>query len=310
MMTQQNLEENSRVRDEVMDDESTKRVIEALIFAADKPVTIHQIKDILGDKDIRRVRKLVDELRDEYTKGEKSFEIKEVAGGFQFSTNQAYGRWLKKLYNIKQSDYLTGPSLETLAIIAYRQPVTRADMEFIRGVSVDGVTTNLLQKGLIKIVGKKEVVGRPFLYGTTNLFLQYFGLKSLEELPQLPEFKEADLEFQKRQEQDLQGTGDRVQGTEEDEQGSGFRGQGTENNQGTGAREQGPEKIEEDVQENAPAQIQDVGEAAENSEPIQEERNIEDNIPAQGQETDQVLDNNGEKQDEEYKEVAQEDRQD
>jgi segregation and condensation protein B len=85
-----------------------------------------------------------------------------------------------------------------LAIIAYRQPVAKADIEFIRGVNVDGVISNLLEKGMVRITGRKEVVGRPFLYGTTNQFLQYFGLNSLDELPALPEFKEADLNFQKK----------------------------------------------------------------------------------------------------------------
>ena len=191
--------EDQQVQDaEKLDPQSLKRVIEALIFACDKPVTLKQIKDIVGNVDARDIRKAVDDLKDEYTKSERSFDIQEIAGGFQFATNPAYGRWLKKLYNIKQSDYLTGPGLETLAIIAYKQPVTKTDIEFVRGVSVDGVINNLLEKGFLKIAGRKEVPGRPFLYATTSLFLQYFGLNSLEELPLLPEFKEADLVFQSK----------------------------------------------------------------------------------------------------------------
>ena len=184
------------------DDVSLKKIIEALIFASDKPLPIQQIKDILEDVDSRLIRKLINEIRDDYKRNQMSFGITEVAGGFQFSTDPSYGRWLKKLYKIKQSDYLTGPSLETLAIIAYRQPVTRSDMEFIRGVKVDGVVNTLLQKGLIRVTGKRDVVGKPFLYGTTNLFLQYFGLNSLQELPALPEFQEADLRFQQKDGQD------------------------------------------------------------------------------------------------------------
>jgi len=204
-----------------------KRVIEALIFASDKPLSIRQIKDIVGDYDTRLIRKLINELKEDFLQSQRSFEITEVAGGFQFSTNSAYGRWLKKLYKIKQSDYLTGPSLETLAIIAYRQPVTKAEIEFIRGVNVDGVIGSLTQKGLIKITGRKEVIGRPFLYGTTNAFLQYFGLNSTEELPALPEFKEADLDFKKENgrnliESDKNGTKEKetsntIGGKEEDE---------------------------------------------------------------------------------------------
>ena len=178
-----------------MDDNSIKRVIEALVFASDKPLQLQQIKSILGNIDSRRIRRLLTELKEDYQQGEKSFGVTEVAGGFQFSTDPAYGRWLKKLYNIKQRDYLTGPSLETIAIVAYRQPITKADIEFVRGVNVDGVINSLLEKGLIKIVGKKDVVGRPYLYGTTNLFLQYFGINSLDELPALADFQEADLRF-------------------------------------------------------------------------------------------------------------------
>jgi len=160
---------------------------------------VRQIKDIIGEVDARVIRKLINELGDEYKQNQRSFEITEVAGGFQFVTDPSYGRWLKKLYNIKQSDYLTAPSLETLAIIAYKQPIAKADIEFIRGVNVDGVTSNLVQKGLIKITGRKEVIGRPFLFGTTPLFLQYFGLNTLEELPALAEFKEIDLDFKKQE---------------------------------------------------------------------------------------------------------------
>lgn len=196
-----NLPKNSSSQE--LDRDSLKRVIEALIFASDKPISVRQIRDIVGDVDTRLIRTLINELKEECIKGQRSFEITEVAGGFQFSTSPVYGRWLKKLYKIKQSDYLTGPSLETVAIIAYRQPVTKAEIEFIRGVSVDGVISSLIQKGLIKITGRKEVIGRPFLYGTTNTFLQYFGLNSTEELPTLPEFKEADLDFKKEKKGNL-----------------------------------------------------------------------------------------------------------
>jgi segregation and condensation protein B len=179
------------------DEDYLKKVIEALIFASDKPLGLKQIKDIIGDLDTRLIRNMINDIRQEFFDSQRSFNISEVAGGFQFSTDPAYGRWLKKLYNIKQSDYLTGPSLETIAIIAYRQPVTKSDIEFIRGVNVDGVISSLLLKGFIKITGKKDVVGRPYLYGTTTLFLQYFGLNSLDELPALSDFKEADLKFKK-----------------------------------------------------------------------------------------------------------------
>jgi segregation and condensation protein B len=188
-----------------VDEGGLKKIIEALIFASDKPLAIKQIKDIIGDADTRLIRKLINDLKQEFAQDQRSFNINEVAGGFQFSTDPAYARWLKKLYKIKQSDYLTGPSLETIAIIAYRQPATKADIEFIRGVAVDGVISNLMQKGFIKVVGKKDVVGKPYLYGTTALFLQYFGLNNIEDLPALSDFKEADLEFNKPKETDAVG---------------------------------------------------------------------------------------------------------
>jgi segregation and condensation protein B len=183
----------------MMGEDELKKVIEALIFASDKPLAIKQIKDIVGDVDTRLIRKLVNDLKQEFAATGRSFNICEVAGGFRFMTEPAYGRWLKKLYKIKLSDYLTGPSLETVAIIAYRQPVAKTEIEFIRGVAVDGVINSLQQKGFIKVVGKKDVAGRPYLYGTTSLFLQYFGLNSIDELPALSDFKESDLEFNRPQ---------------------------------------------------------------------------------------------------------------
>lgn len=215
---EKNPQENSQ---QAVDEQSLKRVIESLIFASDKPLSIQQIRDIVENVDTRVIRRLINELMEQYSQSQISFGITEVAGGFQFTTDPAYGRWIKRLYNIKQRDYLTGPSLETLAIVAYRQPVTKTDIEHIRGVNVDGVINNLLQKGLVRITGKKEVVGRPFLYGTTNLFLQYFGLNSLQELPALPEFQEADLKFQNKDEQPINGEkdGEAKEVTQEDRQG-------------------------------------------------------------------------------------------
>ena len=179
----------------VMDEQMLKQVIEALIFAAQKPISVMQIKDIVEDADPKVIRKALDSLKQEYNNSSRSIRLTEIAGGFQFMTDPVYAKWIKKLYNIKQSDYLTGPSLETLAIIAYKQPITRAEIEHIRGVNVDGVVKNLFEKGLIRTAGKKEVVGRPYLYTTTNLFLQYFGLNSLKDLPGLSDFTEADIKL-------------------------------------------------------------------------------------------------------------------
>jgi len=175
--------------------EEIKGIVETLLFATQKPLSVKEIKDIIEIEDTKIIREIIDEVRTECLQSERSFKLAEIAGGFQFTTDPVYAKWLRKLYKVARSDYLTRPSLETLSIIAYKQPVTRAEIEFIRGVNVDGIIKNLLQKSLIRISGKKKAIGAPFLYSTTRFFLQYFGLNSLEDLPQLPEFQESDIEF-------------------------------------------------------------------------------------------------------------------
>jgi len=181
-----------------MDNDQAKRIIEALLFVSDKPVSIDALKDVLKEVDPTEIRARVEELNGEYSAEGRSFGIKEIAGGFQMLTNPLYSRWIAALYK-RPSDRLSGPSLETLAIIAYRQPITRADIEAIRGVNIDGVVKTLEDRNLIKTKGRVDGPGRPILYGTTSEFLQHFGLKSLEELPKLKEFKETDLDFVKLQ---------------------------------------------------------------------------------------------------------------
>lgn len=169
-----------------MDD--IKSIIEALIFSGEKPLTISQIKEVLGNVEPDQVRALIQELEQEYRERQSGLQILEVAGGFKFCTNQKFASFIKNLYKIKHVDRLSSPSLETLAIIAYKQPVTKLDLESLRGVNVDGVIKTLLDKDLIRISGRKNVIGRPFLYATTHEFLEYFGLKSLSDLPPIEEF--------------------------------------------------------------------------------------------------------------------------
>lgn len=176
--------------------EEIKGIVEALFFSTQRPLSAKELKDIIEVEDIKIINEVINEIKTDCSKENKSFKVVEIAGGFQFNTDPIYAKWLRKLYKIKQSDYLTKPSLETLSIIAYRQPVTKLEIEFIRGVNVDGVIKNLLQKSLIRISGKKHVIGSPYLYSTTRLFLQYFGLNSLDDLPKLPEFKEADIQLE------------------------------------------------------------------------------------------------------------------
>lgn len=177
-----------------MDREEAKRIVEALLFVSDKPVSLDTLKDVVKSLEQTELRSIIEDLNKEYADGGRSFNIKEIAGGFQMLTDPAYSRWIAALYK-RGPDKLTGPSLETLAIIAYKQPITRADIEAIRGVSVDGVVRTLEERGFIKTRGRLEAPGRPMLYVTTNEFLRHFGLVSLEELPKLKEFQESDLDF-------------------------------------------------------------------------------------------------------------------
>ena len=181
-----------------MDKQEAKRIIEAILFVSDKPVSIATLKDVLKDIEPTDIRSYIEELNNEYNSSERSFSIREIAGGFQMLTDPIYSPWISSLYK-RPPDRLTGPALETLAIIAYKQPLTRSDMEIIRGVNVDGVLHTLEERSFIRSRGRVDGPGRPILYGTTNEFLQHFGLKSLEDLPKLKEFQESDLDFVKEQ---------------------------------------------------------------------------------------------------------------
>lgn len=178
-----------------MTNDEAKRIIEALLFASDKPVSINEMVQVLEDMDSTVVRDLVMNLKSEYESQNRSFTISEVAGGFQLFTDAYYAPWIKKLFGKDKPQKLSMPSLETLAIIAYKQPLTRSEIEAIRGVNIDGVIENLLEKNLIRTSGRKEAPGRPFMYSTTEEFLIHFGLRSLEDLPKLKEFTEKDIQM-------------------------------------------------------------------------------------------------------------------
>jgi len=183
-----------------MEDDKIKRVIEAILISTEEAITIDRIQQVLGDVEPKRIREQIEVLKREYSQDNRSFRIDKVAGGYQITTREEFAPYLKKLYKVERVERLSRPSLETLAIIAYKQPVTRLDIESIRGVNVDGLLKGLLEKGLIQIKGRKDIVGRPYLYGTSNLFLKYFGLNSLDDLPDIEEFKKtADEVFKRRQ---------------------------------------------------------------------------------------------------------------
>jgi segregation and condensation protein B len=182
-----------------------KRVLEALLFSAQKPLTPRELREFLvqAAQDetapealvYRKVREddilaALEELAADHAGRETSFHLLPVAGAWQFASRPEYSPWLRALLGRKsRPPRLTQPGLETLTIIAYRQPVTRAEIEQIRGVSVDGVMQTLLERGLVEAVGRAEVIGRPMTYGTTPAFLEYLGLRSLDDLPAADELR-------------------------------------------------------------------------------------------------------------------------
>ncbi len=173
-----------------------EKIIESLLFSSEKPLSLEKIKEVLDDVDEDSIKNAISKLSEYYKSQDRSFRIAEVAGGYQFVTKSDYGIWISKLYK-KPQDKLRGPSLETLAIIVYKQPITKAEIEAIRGVNVDSVLKTLMEKNFIKIRGRRESPGRPLLYGTTSDFLERFGLNDLSSLPVLKEFHESDLEYEK-----------------------------------------------------------------------------------------------------------------
>ena len=168
-------------------------IVESLLFAADKPLTLKQLGDLLGETELARVRAAVAAV--EVAHESRGFQLHQVAGGYQFRTNPDNAQWVQKLLASKPVR-LTRAQIETLAICAYRQPVTRPEIDEIRGVDSGGTLKTLLDRSLIRIVGKKEEAGRPMLYGTTREFLEFFNLRDLKDLPTLREFHELSEEHQ------------------------------------------------------------------------------------------------------------------
>jgi segregation and condensation protein B len=174
-------------------------IIEALIFASEAPLPIAKIREIIPALSPKQITMVIEYLNEQYRQGGRSYEIREIAGGYQMFTLPEFAAFIDKLYQEKQQSRLTQKSLETLAIVAYKQPVTRHEIEEIRGVNVDGVMKTLLSRGLVTISGRAQAPGSPFLYKTTKKFLDYFGLKSLEDLPKLKEIDELiDVEDEER----------------------------------------------------------------------------------------------------------------
>lgn len=170
--------------------EESRQALYAMLFASDRPLSAGRLAEALGGVDRDVVANLLDELRDELDKDGTPFVLCEIAGGYQLTTKPEYAPYIRRLFQIKRSAAISRPLLETLAIIAYKQPVTRAEVEAIRGVSVAYAFETLLEKRFIKVAGVAELPGRPKLYRTTDAFLAHFGIKSLKDLPSIEELRD------------------------------------------------------------------------------------------------------------------------
>lgn len=175
-----------------MERDEIKSIIESLLFVAEGPQSVQRFCEVLDGVERNLICEIFAELRQELEEGSRGIRLVEVAGGYQLRTAKANADWVKKFLGGRPAR-MGRATLETLAIIAYRQPITRAEIEAIRGVDVDGVVTTLLERDLIRAVARKDVPGRPFLYGTTPEFLQFFNLKDLSQLPTLKEMEEISL---------------------------------------------------------------------------------------------------------------------
>lgn len=172
-----------------MDRSEAKYIIEAVIFAADRPVSLDQLTMLIETLDGESITQLIGELQKEYDESQRSFQIVEIANGFQMCTRNELAPWIKKYYTTEISSRLSVSALEALAIIAYKQPATRAEVEEVRGVNSDSVIRTLQERNLIEVLGRKQAPGKPMIYGTTTEFLMHFGLKDLAELPSVEEIE-------------------------------------------------------------------------------------------------------------------------
>ena len=174
-----------------MDD--LKNIIESLLFVAEEPLSIEQINQVLSLPDTKMIRQTLNELIADYEERRGAFTLHEVAGGYQFRSRPDYVPWIRRLLQPKPSR-LSKAALETLAIIAYKQPMIRSDVEHLRGVDCGGVLRMLLERKLIRVLGRKEIPGRPLIYATTKQFLQVFDLKNLKDLPSPKEIEALGME--------------------------------------------------------------------------------------------------------------------
>ena len=173
-----------------LDERALKGILEALVFVSQEPLSVDRLVTVLGRVSKADVVKTMRCLQEDYNQEGRGLQLVELAGGFRFVTRSDVAPWVKRLDKVKSAPKLSRSALESLAIIAYKQPIVRAEIEGIRGVETSSVLRTLLERKLVRMVGRKDVPGRPILYGTTKYFLEHFGLRDLSELPPLREFKE------------------------------------------------------------------------------------------------------------------------
>jgi segregation and condensation protein B len=170
--------------------EGIKSILEAILFAASEPISLKQFGQLFDGVSARELRQMLAELGEEYDRTNRSFQLAEIANGFQLCTRPEYHTWIEKFYTRQVRVKLSPSALETLAIVAYKQPVTRTEVEELRGVNSDSVLNSLIEKRLIHIAGRKPGPGRSLLFATTDEFLQQFGLKDLSDLPSIEEIEQ------------------------------------------------------------------------------------------------------------------------
>jgi len=198
-----------------MEPEEVKSIVEALLFATDVPLNPDRLESLVGNGQPAPIHEVIEHLNQEYWEQGRAFFIAEVGGGFQMATRSQYGPWVKKLFLRRTETRLSPAALEALTIIAFKQPVIRAEIQAIRGVDSGGVLGTLLERGLIRITGRSEALGRPLLYGTTKKFLRYFGLNMLSDLPKPKEIQEL-LQQQRKGGQRVEDQAEQVAGSSRD----------------------------------------------------------------------------------------------
>ena len=182
--------------------EEIKNSIESLLFVAEAPLNLDQFKKAIPEAETRAIKDAIQTLMEEYESRNGGFYIHEVAGGYQFRTKPEYKEWIRRMFQPKPPK-LSKPSMETLAIIAYRQPVLRSEIEHIRGVNSGNSIRLLLERKLVRVLGRREIPGRPLVYATTNKFLETFDLKNLKDLPSLKEIGELENNSPKPRQQEI-----------------------------------------------------------------------------------------------------------